>query len=244
MKRNAGWVLVALLVGLGARGQDLPLPPLTPPPPNDAPWLKKNQKPPAKKKPVAKKKKKKESPQAVESKAGAPTAASPPPAQPPLALPPLEPLQGPEPAKPPVEVAKPAAVPPPTEPPPPPPLVPLSPAPPPTQVSGKETGAPAPVAAVTAAPPAPAPRSNWQKPTALAALGLGVAAGATALYFGVKSHSDLNDAESAFHVNGGAYTPADVQTLNSGNSAAKTANILFVVSGALLATSALVAFAF
>jgi hypothetical protein len=243
MKRNAVWVLGALLVGLGARGQDLP--PLVPPPPTDAPWLKKNQTPPEKKKSAKKAKKKKPaSPQAVEAK----------PAEPPLALPPLEPLKEAEPAKPPVEAAKPpvqepappveAAKPPAQEPLP--PLVPLAPAPPPAQVDSvaAEKHGPAPVAAVTGAPPAPAPRSNWQKPTALAALGAGIAVAATGVYFGAKSHSDLNNAENAFHSNGGAFLPADVETLNSGNSAAKTANILFVVSGALLATSALVAFAF
>ncbi|MCA1827610.1 MAG: hypothetical protein ABR567_11105 [Myxococcales bacterium] len=102
-----------------------------------------------------------------------------------------------------------------------------------------------PAAAVAAAPPAPPPsRRSWKKPTAFAVLGVGAAVAATGLYFGAKSHSDLNSAESAFQSNGGAYRTGDLSTLNSGNSAARTANVLFGVAGGLLAASALIAFAF
>ncbi|MGZ6142348.1 MAG: hypothetical protein ACXWLM_03365 [Myxococcales bacterium] len=103
-----------------------------------------------------------------------------------------------------------------------------------------------PVAAIAAAPSAPAPASQrrWKKPVAIAAFGLGAAAAATGIYFGAKSQSDLNSAETAFHANGGAYRAGDLSSLTSGNSAARNANALFVVSGILIAAGAIVSFAF
>ena len=75
-------------------------------------------------------------------------------------------------------------------------------------------------------------------------MGVGAAVAAAGLYFGAKSHSDLDKAETAFRTNGGAYRTADINALNSGNSAARTANTLFAVSGVLLAATALITFAF
>jgi len=111
--------------------------------------------------------------------------------------------------------------------------------------------APAPVAALAAAPvaaiaPAPAavPRRTWTRTAGYVTAGVAVAAAATGLYFGAKSRSDLNAAESAYRNNGGVYQPSDLNTLQSGNSAAHTANALFIASGVLLAAGAVLTFAF
>ena len=64
------------------------------------------------------------------------------------------------------------------------------------------------------------------------------------VYFGAKSRSDLNSAESAYRANGNAYQPADLDKLQSGNSAGHTANALFIASGVLAAAGAALAFAF
>ena len=86
--------------------------------------------------------------------------------------------------------------------------------------------------------------AHWNRPVGLAALGIGVAVAAAGTYFGVKSHSDLNQAESSFRANGGAYRTGDVATLHSGNSAAHSANTLFIASGVLLAAGAVLTWAF
>ena len=111
--------------------------------------------------------------------------------------------------------------------------------------------APAPVAAPAAAPvaaiapaPAPVPRRTWTRTAGYVTAGVAVAAAATGLYFGAKSRSDLNAAESAYRNNGGVYQPSDLNTLQSGNSAAHTANALFIASGVLLAAGAVLTFAF
>src|SRR6266446_46881 len=121
----------------------------------------------------------------------------------------------------------------------PPPAVAASPAPVPSPPS---TAQPAPPAAVTAMP-APAPRRTWTRTAGYATAGAAVAAAAVGLWFGVKSRSDLDRAESGYRANG-AYQPADLDALQSGNSKAHTANALFVASGALLAASAVLTFAF
>ena len=101
----------------------------------------------------------------------------------------------------------------------------------------------APAAAVAAAPAAE-PRRTWTRTAGYVTAGAAVAAAATGLYFGAKSRSDLNAAESAYRNNGGAYQPSDLNTLQSGNSAAHTANALFIASGVLLAAGAVLTFAF
>ncbi len=109
--------------------------------------------------------------------------------------------------------------------------------------SQSPTAQPAPPAAVTAIP-APAPRRTWTRNAGYAAAGAAVAAAAVGIWFGAKSRSDLDRAESAYRANGGAYQPADLDALQSGNSKAHTANALFIASGALLAASAVLTFAF
>src|SRR5437764_14440392 len=75
-----------------------------------------------------------------------------------------------------------------------------------------------PAAAIASdAGPAPAPR-RWTKPAGYAALGLGAVAAGAGIYFGAKSRSELNDAESAYRANGGVYRSGDASLLSSGNS--------------------------
>ncbi len=96
--------------------------------------------------------------------------------------------------------------------------------------------------AATSAPGTPPAR--WTRPAGIATLGVGVAVAVVGTAFGVKSHSDLNQAESSFRANGGAYRQGDLATRDSGNSAARSANALFVASGVLLAAGALLTWAF
>jgi hypothetical protein len=109
------------------------------------------------------------------------------------------------------------------------------PAPPPTA---------APVAAVAASPSAPPAKRSWTRTAGYAAAGAAVLAAGAGVYFGAKSKSDLDKADSGYRANGGAYQPADLQALQSGNSAAHTANALYIVSGVLLVAGAALTFAF
>jgi hypothetical protein len=94
------------------------------------------------------------------------------------------------------------------------------------------------------ASPVPPARRTWTRTAGYLAAGAAVAAAGVGVYFGAKSKSDLNAAEDGYHANGGAYTQADLDKLNSGNSKAHTANALFVASGVLLASAAVLTFAF
>jgi len=102
----------------------------------------------------------------------------------------------------------------------------------------------APAAAVEAVPPAPSPSRGWTRPAGYATVGVAVVAAGVGAYFGAKSRSDLNDAESAYRANGNAYTPAGLDKLRSGNSAGHTANALFIASAVLAAAGAALTFAF
>src|SRR5437764_13618788 len=102
----------------------------------------------------------------------------------------------------------------------------------------------APAAAVAASPSAPQTKRAWTRTAGYAAAGAAVLAAGAGAYFGLKSKSDLDQAESGYRANGGAYQPADLQALQSGNSKAHTANALYIVSGVLLAAGAVLTFAF
>jgi hypothetical protein len=54
----------------------------------------------------------------------------------------------------------------------------------------------------------------------------------------------LDQAESGYRANGNVYRPADLSNLQSGNSAARAANVLFAAGGVLIASGLLLAFAF
>ena len=123
--------------------------------------------------------------------------------------------------------------------PPPAPVVPIAP------LVEPVTPPPAPqAAAIEAAPLPPAPSRKWTRPAGYAAVGAAVVAAGVGAYFGAKSRSHLNDAESTYRANGNAYTPASLDKLRSGNSAGHTANALFIASGILVAAGAALTFAF
>jgi len=88
------------------------------------------------------------------------------------------------------------------------------------------------------------PERKWTRTAGYVAAGAAVAAVAAGAYFGLKSKSDIDQAESSFRANGGAYRPSDLAALSSGNSSAQAANSMFLASGVLLATAALLSFAF
>jgi hypothetical protein len=116
------------------------------------------------------------------------------------------------------------------------------PAPPAVPVASAPVEA-APVAAVGATP-TPPPRRTWTRKAGYATAGVALVAAAAGVWFGAKSRSDLDRAESAYRANGGVYQSADLDALRSGNSSARTANVLFIASGVLLATGAALTFAF
>jgi len=98
-------------------------------------------------------------------------------------------------------------------------------------------------AVVSAEPPAP-PSRGWTRTAGYVALGVGIAAAGIAVAEGLHSKSQIDQAESGYRANGNVYRPADLSTLQSGNSAAQTANVLFAASGVLLASGLLLSFVF
>jgi hypothetical protein len=102
--------------------------------------------------------------------------------------------------------------------------------------------APAAAVASVAAPEVPA--RKWAKPVGYTAAALGAAALIGGVVQGLRASSMISSAESAYEANGGAYRPANAAELASGNSAAKSANLLFGVGGVLAAAGLVVALAF
>ena len=98
-------------------------------------------------------------------------------------------------------------------------------------------------AVVSAEVPAPT-RSRWTRTAGYVAAGAGIVAAGVAIAEGLHSRSLINDAESGYRANGNVYRPRDLGNLESGNSAAHTANLLFAASGVLLASGLVLAFAF
>ena len=76
------------------------------------------------------------------------------------------------------------------------------------------------------------------------AAGAGLVAAGIAVAEGAHSKSLLDSAENGYRANGNVYRPADVSNLQSGNSAARTANVLFATAGVLVASGLLLTFAF
>ena len=104
---------------------------------------------------------------------------------------------------------------------------------------------PAPVAAVsTASPGEPGAPVRWTRVAGFGAAGAGALALVVGAVQGAHSSSLISDSEAAYRKNGGAYTRADLANLSSANSAASSANLLFVVGGVLVVAGAALAFAF
>ncbi len=115
------------------------------------------------------------------------------------------------------------------------------------ETAERSRAAPVAVVAETSAfdqPPKRPPGRSWNKPAGIAVASAGAVAAGFGIYFGARSRSDLGSAEAAYHSNGGSYRTGDVATLNSGNSSARTANLLFAASAVLAGAGALLVFAF
>ncbi len=104
----------------------------------------------------------------------------------------------------------------------------------PTDVDGKVRIAPS---------VAPGPESSTKRIVSYALFGAGAIAAGFGAYEGLHGKSLQSSANDAYNSRG-AYTQADVGNLNSGASALKTANVLFVVGAVLVAAGGVLTFAF
>ena len=98
--------------------------------------------------------------------------------------------------------------------------------------------------AVVSAEAPSAPPRRWTRTAGYVAAGAGVLAAGIGIAEGLHSRALLNDAENGYRANGNVYRPGDLSNLQSGNSAARTANVLFAAGGILLASGLVLAFAF
>ncbi len=85
---------------------------------------------------------------------------------------------------------------------------------------------------------------SWKKPVGYTVAAAGILAAGFGAYELVHGRSQTNSADTAATSRGGAYTEAELGTLNSGRTAQRTGVALLVVSGVLLAAGASLAFAF
>jgi len=64
------------------------------------------------------------------------------------------------------------------------------------------------------------------------------------VYQGTHAKSLINSSNDRYVAQGNRYTQADLATIDSANSAAKTANVLYIVGGVLLAAGLVTTFVF
>jgi len=98
---------------------------------------------------------------------------------------------------------------------------------------------PVPVLAVSSSSE-PSRRIGWNKPAGFGVAGAGAVLLAVGIVEGVHAKSLLNSAQSSYEAQG-AWASSELPTLRSGNSAAHTANVLFIVGS--IAAAAGLAFA-
>jgi hypothetical protein len=84
---------------------------------------------------------------------------------------------------------------------------------------------------------------KWTRPVGYTLAGAGMVALGVGIYQGQHSKSLIDNAESNYRANG-AYLPSDVSNLNSARSSATIANVLLISSALLIASGALLTFAF
>jgi hypothetical protein len=84
---------------------------------------------------------------------------------------------------------------------------------------------------------------GWKKPVGYSVAAAGVIALGIGLYEGLHAKNQMNDANAKFNTQQGWFQ-SDLSTIDSANNSAKTANVLFVVGGVLLAAGLTTAFAF
>jgi hypothetical protein len=84
---------------------------------------------------------------------------------------------------------------------------------------------------------------KWTRPVGYTLAGAGILALGIGIYQGQHGKSLISQAESNYRANG-AYLPSDVSNLNSARSAATIANVLLVSGALLVASGAVLTFAF
>jgi len=85
---------------------------------------------------------------------------------------------------------------------------------------------------------------GWTKPVGYSVAAAGLIAAGIGVYQGIHARSLINESNDRFVAQGNRYTQADLATIDSANSAARNANILYVVGGVLLAAGLVTTFAF
>ncbi len=85
---------------------------------------------------------------------------------------------------------------------------------------------------------------QWTRPAGYTAAGLGLALVAVGIYEGLHSSSLVNQAEKNYAANGNTYLASDVANLDSAHSAATLGNVLTIAGAALIASGAVLVFAF
>lgn len=85
---------------------------------------------------------------------------------------------------------------------------------------------------------------GWTRPAGYTAAGLGAVLVAVGIYEGLHSNSLVDQAQKNYAANGNTYLASDVANLNSAHSAATLGNVLTIAGAALIASGAVLAFAF
>jgi hypothetical protein len=93
-------------------------------------------------------------------------------------------------------------------------------------------------------PSADVREGGWTRPAGYTAAGLGLVLVAVGVYEGLHSSSLVDQAQKNYAANGNTYLASDVANLNSAHSAATLGNVLTIAGAALIASGAVLAFAF
>jgi len=86
--------------------------------------------------------------------------------------------------------------------------------------------------------------TKWTKAVGWTAIGAGVLVAAIGVYEGLHSNSLVNQAQKNYSANGGTYLASDVSTLQSARTAATLGNVLTIGGALLVASGAVLTFAF
>jgi len=85
---------------------------------------------------------------------------------------------------------------------------------------------------------------GWTKPVGYSVAAAGLIAAGIGMYQGIHAKNLINSSNDRYVAQGNRYQQADLANIDSANSAAKTANLLYVVGGVLLAAGLVTAFVF
>ena len=85
---------------------------------------------------------------------------------------------------------------------------------------------------------------GWVKPVGYSVAAAGLIAVGIGVFEGIHAKNLINSSNDRYVAQGNRYQQADLATIDSANSAAKTANVLYIVGGVLLAAGLVTAFVF